>query len=58
MAFYKQARRKDDDIAIVNGAFNVHLNAKTAIVESAKFAFGGMGPTVIVPSSTLKVSCQ
>lgn len=38
---YKQAKRKDDDIAIVTGALRVKLDEK-GIVEEANLCFGGM----------------
>lgn len=38
---YKQATRRDDDIAIVNACLLVRLDA-THIVRAAHFAFGGM----------------
>lgn len=46
---YKQARRKDDDIAIVNAGLSVILcqNNGQWIVEAARFSYGGMGPTTV-----------
>jgi xanthine dehydrogenase/oxidase len=44
---YKQAKRKDDDIAIVNAGLRVNLEKKKGdewIVEEACFSYGGMGP--------------
>ena len=41
---YKQAKRKDDDIAIVNAALQVSLNGSEQ-VESANLVFGGLAPT-------------
>ena len=41
---YKQSRRRHDDIAIVNSAFNLTLDGKNNIVDF-KMAFGGMAPT-------------
>lgn len=38
---YKQAKRKDDDIAIVTGALRVKLDEK-GVVEQANLCFGGM----------------
>ena len=43
---YKQAKRKDDDIAIVNGAFRVRLS-KENVVESVDLVYGGMAPLTI-----------
>lgn len=41
---YKQAKRKDDDIAIVNAALRVALNDHH-VVESVDLVYGGMAPT-------------
>ena len=38
---FKQARRRDDDIAIVNGAFYYKLNENKTIAD-ARMAFGGL----------------
>jgi len=43
---YKQAKRKDDDIAIVNAALRVKLS-KTHTVESVDLVYGGMAPLTI-----------
>ncbi|PGH27251.1 xanthine dehydrogenase [Polytolypa hystricis UAMH7299] len=43
---YKQAKRKDDDIAIVNAAMRVTLS-DSGIVESANLVYGGMAPTTV-----------
>ncbi|EUC32996.1 hypothetical protein COCCADRAFT_5375 [Bipolaris zeicola 26-R-13] len=40
---YKQAKRKDDDIAIVTAAFRVRLDS-AGRVEDASIVFGGMAP--------------
>lgn len=40
---YKQAKRKDDDIAIVTAAFRVRLDSDGR-VEDASIVFGGMAP--------------
>lgn len=44
---YKQAKRKDDDIAIVTAGFRVRLNEE-GVVEDCGFAFGGMAPTTVM----------
>lgn len=49
---FKQAKRRDDDIAIVNGAFNVKLQKGTNIIDDLDFAFGGMAPTTILAPNT------
>ena len=41
---YKQAKRKDDDIAIVNAALRVSLD-ESHNVESVNLIYGGMAPT-------------
>lgn len=43
---YKQAKRRDDDIAIVNLALNVTFQPNTNKVEQLHMSFGGMAPTV------------
>lgn len=45
---YKQAKRRDDDIAIVNAAFNLKYDLKTDKILDLKLAFGGMAPTTIL----------
>ena len=49
---YKQAKRRDDDIAIVNLAFNVYFEPRTSIITKAFMAFGGMAPTTILARKT------
>jgi xanthine dehydrogenase/oxidase len=44
---YKQAKRKDDDIAIVTSGFRVRLD-RNGVVEDAAFAIGGMAPTTVM----------
>ena len=43
---YKQAKRKDDDIAIVNAALRVSLNEKQ-VVENVDLVYGGMAATTV-----------
>lgn len=43
---YKQARRKEDDIAIVTAAFRVRLDNE-GVVKDASLAYGGMAPTSV-----------
>lgn len=43
---YKQAKRKDDDIAIVNAALRVTLDDRHQ-VESVNLVYGGMAPTTV-----------
>ncbi|KAF3052786.1 hypothetical protein E8E11_011523 [Didymella keratinophila] len=44
---YKQSKRKDDDIAIVNAALRVKLDNED-IVQDVCLVYGGMAPTTIV----------
>ncbi|KAB8346061.1 hypothetical protein FH972_023113 [Carpinus fangiana] len=48
---YKQAKRKDDDIAIVNAALRVKLDDNLA-VETVDLVYGGMAPTTIAAKKT------
>lgn len=50
---YKQAKRKDDDIAIVNAVFRVKLSTDQ-IVEMVDLVYGGMAPTTISAKQTVK----
>lgn len=45
---YKQAKRRDDDIAIVNMALNIQFQTGKDVVANAHVAFGGMAPTVVL----------
>ena len=51
-AAYKQAKRREDDIAIVNAAFNVTLAGGK--IERLRMAFGGMAPTTKLGVNTSK----
>ncbi|KAI8677562.1 hypothetical protein NCS56_00646400 [Fusarium sp. Ph1] len=44
---YKQAKRKDDDIAIVTSGLRVRLD-QDGLVQDSGFAFGGMAPTTVI----------
>ena len=43
---YKQAKRKDDDIAITNAALRVSLD-ESNMVENSSLVYGGMAPTTV-----------
>ncbi|KAI0397162.1 xanthine dehydrogenase [Xylariaceae sp. FL0594] len=43
---YKQAKRKDDDIAIVTGALHVTVDEK-GVVEHCNLVYGGMAPFTV-----------
>lgn len=48
---YKQARRRDDDIAIVNACFRVRLKREEQggyVVIDGDMAFGGLAPTTVL----------
>jgi xanthine dehydrogenase/oxidase len=49
---YKQAKRKDDDIAIVTTGFSVRLNT-AGHVESVHLSYGGMAPKTIEAAGTM-----
>lgn len=50
---YKQAKRKDDDIAIVTAALRVTLDDSNK-VESVNLAYGGMAPTTVEAKKTIE----
>ncbi|CZR67703.1 probable xanthine dehydrogenase [Phialocephala subalpina] len=49
---YKQAKRKDDDIAIVTAAFRVRLD-DSGLVSDISLAYGGMAPTTLEAKTTM-----
>ena len=51
---YKQAKRKDDDIAIVNAALRVSLDDSLK-VKNCSLIYGGMAPTTIAAKEAMKV---
>ncbi|KAK4295724.1 hypothetical protein Pmani_031735 [Petrolisthes manimaculis] len=51
---YKQSRRRDDDIAIVNGGCRVSFLPDTITVSKLTLAFGGMAPTTVMAINTCK----
>lgn len=53
-AAYKQAQRREDDIAIVTGAFLVKLDPKTLVVEKIRISYGGMAPTTKLALTTME----
>ncbi|XP_014251317.1 xanthine dehydrogenase-like [Cimex lectularius] len=50
---YKQARRRDDDIAIVTGALNVSLDSAN-VIKNIQIAYGGMAPTTLLLKTSVK----
>jgi xanthine dehydrogenase/oxidase len=51
---YKQAKRKDDDIAIVTAAFRVRLD-DDGKVDAVSLAYGGMAPWTTQAKKTMQV---
>ncbi len=51
---YKQSRRREDDIAIVNAAFFFDVT-DAGVIQEARMAFGGMGPTTKMALKTSHV---
>lgn len=49
---YKQAKRRDDDIAIVNAAIFLELDLETNVISDIRMAFGGMAPTTVLALKT------
>lgn len=49
---FKQSKRKDDDIAIVNSALRVTLDA-TQKVEDVALVYGGMAPITVAAQKTM-----
>lgn len=50
---YKQAKRKEDDIAIVTAGFRVQLD-KDSVVQDISLAYGGMAPLTVQVKETCK----
>ena len=48
---YKQSRRRDDDIAIVNSAFKLKLKEQS--VDDIRMCFGGMAVTAVFANKTM-----
>ncbi|CAG2255817.1 XDH [Mytilus edulis] len=51
---YKQANRREDDIAIVNAGFRVLFEDNTNTIKEMAMAFGGMAPTTVMAVKTMK----
>ena len=50
---YKQAKRRDDDIAIVNAAFRMVMEG--TLVKDATFCYGGLAPTSKLALKTMEL---
>ncbi|XP_073816384.1 xanthine dehydrogenase-like [Musca autumnalis] len=55
---FKQSRRREDDIAIVNAAFNVSFLPNEDRVQKVVMAFGGMAATTTIPVRTCEMMAQ
>ncbi|KAJ2726263.1 hypothetical protein GGI07_000740 [Coemansia sp. Benny D115] len=53
---FKQAKRKDDDIAIVTCGLRVRVDPKDSRVVDAAFAYGGMAPTTILAKQAMEAA--
>ncbi|ESO98488.1 hypothetical protein LOTGIDRAFT_142910 [Lottia gigantea] len=51
---YKQAIRKDDDIAIVNSGMRVVFKDQSDIIEDLYLSYGGMAPTTVMAKQTME----
>jgi len=49
---FKQAKRRDDDIAIVNAGMLVRFEVGTNVIQHIALAFGGMAPTTVMARTT------
>ncbi|XP_014214853.1 xanthine dehydrogenase-like [Copidosoma floridanum] len=52
---YKQSKRRDDDITIVNMAMNVFFKNDSDIVDRAFLTFGGMAPITVWAKKTCEL---
>ncbi|KAL3874744.1 hypothetical protein ACJMK2_037715 [Sinanodonta woodiana] len=50
---YKQAYRREDDIATVNAGMRVLFEENTNVVKEMALAFGGMAPTTVMAKQTM-----
>ena len=50
---FKQAQRKEDDIAIVNAGMMVSFEENSDTVKNLKLAFGGMAATTVMAKKTM-----
>ena len=49
---YKQAQRREDDIAIVNSAIRVMFETGSDVIKDIHLVFGGMAPTTVFAHKT------
>lgn len=53
---YKQANRREDDIAIVNAGIQVQFEPNSNVIKGMRLAFGGMAPITVMATTAMK-SC-
>ncbi|XP_062598165.1 xanthine dehydrogenase/oxidase-like, partial [Saccostrea cucullata] len=51
---YKQANRREDDIAIVNAGIQVQFEPSSNNIKGMRLAFGGMAPTTVMATKAMK----
>ncbi|KAK6183872.1 hypothetical protein SNE40_006452 [Patella caerulea] len=51
---YKQALRKDDDIAIVNAGMRVIFENESDVIKELYLSYGGMAPTTVMAKTAMK----
>ncbi|KAK6189693.1 hypothetical protein SNE40_001693 [Patella caerulea] len=51
---YKQAIRKDDDIAIVNAGMRVVFEPESDVIKELHLSYGGMAPTTVMAKNTMQ----
>ncbi|XP_055957965.1 xanthine dehydrogenase/oxidase [Patella vulgata] len=51
---YKQAIRKDDDIAIVNAGMRVVFEPGSNVIKDLYLSYGGMAPTTVMAKNTMQ----
>ena len=50
---YKQAYRREDDIATVNAGMRVVFEGNTNVVKEFTLAYGGMAVVTVMPTKTM-----
>jgi len=55
-AGYKQAYRREDDIATVNAGMRVMFQENSNIVKELTLAYGGMAITTVMPTQSMKAA--
>lgn len=50
---YKQAYRREDDIATVNAGIRVLFEENSNIIKEVAFGYGGMAPITVMATKTM-----